>query len=323
MMSRMTSRREFIQGASLAAAGIVATSQPLAGGVSLSQPQSEPAPQTMGARFRSLLQGGEPFQNIAVYDVMTARMTEILGFPSLSIGGSAVDEFYGLPGYGLTGGSYKIEYGKRLAGSVDIPIMIDVADEGPTPLALYRDIQEFDKAGLGAVHMVDGRGSLGGGFFSVSEMVDRIHAAVDARSELVITVRCQIPITEGIESITERGVAYAEAGADALWYQRVPFDDLPGIANAAGLPLMGRMTSGTPVSDARAAGIALMWYPALVQNIAQGAVYDALMELRDTGLMTESAHGEILGDTLPADVRNRLRLRDEYRELAARYNMNL
>ena len=93
MMSRMTSRREFIQGASLAATGIVAASQPLAGGVSLSQAQSASVPQTKGAHFRQLLEAGEPFENIAVFDVMTARMTEILGFPSLSIGGSAVDEF--------------------------------------------------------------------------------------------------------------------------------------------------------------------------------------------------------------------------------------
>ena len=322
-MSRMTSRRQFIQGAGFAASAVVAASQPLVGGVSRSQPQSQAGGQTMGARFRRLIQGGEPFENIAVFDVMTARMTEILGFPSLCIGGSAVDEFYGLPGYGLTAGAYKIEYGKRIAGSVEIPMMIDIDDDGPTPLALYRDIQEFEKAGLGAVHMVDGRSSVGGGFFPVNAMVDRIHAAVDARSDMVITVRCQLPITEGLERIVESGVAYAEAGADVIWYQRVPFNDLPGIAGAAGLPLMGRMTSGTPVSDARAAGISLMWYPALVQNIAQGAVYDALMELKDTGLMTESAHGEILGDTLPADVRNRLRLTDEYRERAARYNMNL
>ncbi len=311
-----------MQGAGMAATAIVAASQPLVGSVSRSQPQSESAPQTMGAGFQRLLQGSEPFENIAVFDVMTARMTEILGFPSLSIGGSAVDEFYGLPGYGLTAGSYKIEFGKRIAGSVNIPVMIDIGDDGPTPIALYRDIQEFEKAGLGAVHMVDGTSAQGGGFFSISEMVDRIHAAVDARSDMVITVRCQIPLSEGIERTVERGVAYAEAGADVLWYQRVPFDDLPGIADAAGLPLMGRMISGTPVSDARAAGVTLMWYPAFVQNIAQGAVYDALMELRDTGLLTESARGTILGDTLPADVRNIIRRTDEYREPAARYNMN-
>ena len=155
-MSRMTSRREFMQGAGLVATAIVGAARPLAGGVSRSQAQSQSAPQTMGARFRQLLQRTEPFESIAVFDVMTARISEILEFPSLSIGGSAVDEFYGLPGFGLTGGSYKIEYGKRIAGGVDIPVMIDIADDGATPLALYRDVQEFEKAGLGAVHMVDG-----------------------------------------------------------------------------------------------------------------------------------------------------------------------
>ena len=321
-MFRMTSRREFMQGAGLAATAIVAAAGPLAGSVSRSQAQAQSDPQTMGARFRQLLQRNEPFESIAVFDVMTARISEILEFPSLSIGGSAVDEFHGLPGFGLTGGSYKIEYGKRIAGGVNIPVMIDIADDGATPLALYHDIQEFEKAGLGAVHLVDGRASLGSGFFSVSEMVDRIHAAADARSDMVISVRCQLPIAEGMEAIVERGVTYAAAGADVLWYQYVPFDDLPGIAGAAGVPLMGRMISGTPVSDARAAGISLMWYPAFVQNFAQGAVYDALMELKNSGTLTESARGTILGDTIPSEFRNRMRQTDEYRERAARYNMN-
>ena len=100
-MSRMTSRREFVQGAGLAATAIAAASGPLVGGVSRSQAQSESTPQTMGARFRQLLQRDEPFETIAVFDVMTARMTELMEFPTLFIGSSAVDEFYGLPGYGL------------------------------------------------------------------------------------------------------------------------------------------------------------------------------------------------------------------------------
>jgi methylisocitrate lyase len=320
-MSRKTGRREFIEATGLAVTGIVAASQPLTG--SVSQPQQQPAPAagTMGARFRRLIERSEPFENIAVFDVMTARMSEMLGFPSLSIGGSAVDEFHGVPGYGLTAGAYKIDFGRRIANSVDIPVMIDIADDAPTPLILYRDVGEFERAGLGAIHMVDGRSTGGGGFFSESEMVDRIRAAADARSDLVISVRCQR--TEDLQQAIDRGAAYAKAGADVLWFQRVSFNDLPRVAAAVRVPLMGRMVSTTPVTDARAARITLMWYPALVQNIAQGAVYDALMELKQTGLMRTSARGTELGDTLPADFRNRLRRTDDYLKRAARYNMKL
>lgn len=199
---------------------------------------------------------------------------------------------------------------------------MDIDDDGPTPLVVYRDVQEFEKAGLGAVHMVDGRPSLGSGFFSVNEMVDRIHAAVDARSDMVITARCQGARTEGLERTIERGGAYAEAGAEAIYYTGVSFDDLPMVADAVGIPVIGRMTSATPVSDARAARVAVMFYPGMVQNIAECAVYDALTELKDTGLMTESAHGAPLGDRLPADVRSRILLTDRYREQGAQYNMN-
>src|SRR5262245_40796237 len=184
-MSRKTGRSEFMEAAGVAVTGMVTASQPITGNASQPQQQPAPAAGTMGARFRRLIQRSDPFESIAVFDVMTARMTEVLGFPSLSIGGSAVDEFQGVPGYGLTAGAYKIDFGRRIANSVDIPVMIDIADDAFTPLILYRDVGEFQRAGLGAIHLVDGRSTGGGGFFSQSEMVDRIHAAADGRSDMV------------------------------------------------------------------------------------------------------------------------------------------
>src|SRR2546425_6706340 len=89
-MAGKTNRREFVQVAGLAASGLMATARPLAGAVP--EPQARPAPRTMGARFRALLNGPEPLVCPGAYDVLTARLIEIHGFKSMFIGSSAVNQ---------------------------------------------------------------------------------------------------------------------------------------------------------------------------------------------------------------------------------------
>src|SRR2546426_11802224 len=86
-MARKTNRREFVQVAGLAASGLMATARPLAGAVP--EPQARPAPTTMGARFRALLNGPEPLICPGAHDVLTARLIEIYGFQSLFFGSNA------------------------------------------------------------------------------------------------------------------------------------------------------------------------------------------------------------------------------------------
>jgi methylisocitrate lyase len=260
---------------------------------------------------------------MGVYDVMTARMSEIMGSPSLFLGSSAVDEFYGVPGLGLTASAYKLDYVRPIVESVEIPALLDIDDDAPTPIALYHDVVRFEKSGIGALHLVDGRPSLGTGFFSQAEMVDRIRAAVDARKDMVITARCQVAGTEGIDRAIERGVAYAQAGAEGIWYTGVSFADMPRVAQTVPSPLIGQLGSNQSMGDARSARLTVAIYASLVQNIAQSAVYSALKELRDTGLMVTAAKGVRLGSTVPADVANRMRRTDLYTETGRKYKMNV
>src|SRR5437667_12757621 len=89
-MARKTNRREFVQVAGLAASGLMAAARPLAGAVP--EPQARPAPRTMGARFRALLNGPEPLVCPGAYDVLTARPIEINVFKSMFIVNVAVDQ---------------------------------------------------------------------------------------------------------------------------------------------------------------------------------------------------------------------------------------
>ena len=89
-MARKTSRREFVQVAGLAAPGLMAATLPQASAIA--QAQARPAPNTMGARFRALLNGPEPLICPGAYDVLTARLIEVHGFKAAFVGSSAPNQ---------------------------------------------------------------------------------------------------------------------------------------------------------------------------------------------------------------------------------------
>jgi hypothetical protein len=81
------------------------------------------------------------------------------------------------------------------------------------------------------------------------------------------------------------------------------------------------MGSDTTIAAARAARVTVAVYASLLQNIAQSAVYDALVELKDTGVMVKAAHGIRLGGRIPADVRSKLIRTPEIDERRKKYNV--
>src|SRR5712691_8684920 len=120
-MARKTNRREFVQVAGLAASGLMATARPLAGAVP--EPQGRPAPSTMGARFRALMNGPEPLICPGAYDVLTARLIEVHGFKAAFVGSSAPNqELLALPDQAVVTVSEIIAYNSLIASNVDIPI---------------------------------------------------------------------------------------------------------------------------------------------------------------------------------------------------------
>src|SRR5438552_9076199 len=150
-MARRTTRREFVQVAGLGASGFMATARPLAGAIPGPQARpARPAPSTMGARFRALLNGPEPLVCPGAYDVLTARLIEIHGFKSTFIGSSAVNQAQlALPDQAIVTVSEIINYVSIIASNVDIPVLADVDDFGATPLNIYRFAKEADRRGIG------------------------------------------------------------------------------------------------------------------------------------------------------------------------------
>lgn len=301
----MANRREFIHAAGFAATGLLTAEVPAGSAV---QAQARPRARTaMGAQFRELLRGAEPLVCPAAHDALTARLIEVLGFKGIFIGTSAAASIdHALPDNGSISITEILDFAGRIAESVDIPALADADDFGGQPLSVYRHAKAFEAAGIAAV-MFDDRSPLGRAGSTVpkrtpspdhllppGQMVDNIRAAADARSDLVLIVRCYA--VERQENL-ERCAAYAQAGADVIYPGGglSTAAEFSGVAAKVNKPLMTTLGANMPVARMRESRIAVGNGGGLV-NIAMGAVERALMEFRNTGAMTQAAKGALSGD---------------------------
>jgi 2-methylisocitrate lyase-like PEP mutase family enzyme len=304
-MSKRTNRREFIQAAGLAATGMLAVGQP-----SSALPQQQPAPTgSMGARFRELLRKRQTFENIAIYDVMSARLVEAVGFPSVYIGGNACSAFHGMP-ENLISMAEKVEFCTHIAKNIGIPAVADITDDSPS--MIYKIVKDLERGEVAAIHFED---SGPGGIIPQAKMIDKIHAAVDARSDLVLSVRTYGLQFETKEKAIERGAAYGQAGAETVWLRTVPFEDLSRAADIVKIPLTADMEATVTMAKAREARVTVATYSSLLQAIGQGAVYNALMELKNTGVLVNSANN----NKVAADVRGKITYQEQFSARRKKY----
>src|SRR5881396_3858213 len=304
-MAEKTNRREFVHVAGLAASGLMATAGPIAAAVPVSQ--ARPAPRTMGARFRALLNGPEPLICPGAYDVLTARLVEFHGFKGAFIGSSVVNQaMLGLPDQAVVTVSEIIDYNSVIASNVDIPVLADVDDFGATPLNVYRFAKQTERGGIGCAAF-DDRMPLNRataysvpGVLSKARMIDNIHAAADARADMVLIARCLAPTpNNSYTEMLDRAAAYAEAGADAVWLGLPSAQDFAKAADMIKKPLfavIGRPNFPATVAAMKAARIAVGQTPPVV-SIALGAIDKALAELKTTGQMTAAEKGALSRET--------------------------
>src|SRR5712691_5384033 len=300
-MARKTNRREFVQAAGLAASGLMASARPLAAAVP--EPQARPAPRTMGARFRALMNGPEPLICPGAYDVLTARLIEVHGFTGVFVGSSAINqELLALPDQAVVTVSEIIDYNSVIASNVDIPVLEDVDDFGATPLNVYRFAKQAERVGI-ACAAFDDRMPLNRataysvpGVFPKARMIDNIHAAADARTDMVLIARCLAPTpNNSYTEMLDRAAAYAEAGADCLWLGLPTTQDFVKAADMIKKPLfavIGRPNFPATPAAMKAARVAVGQTPPVV-SIALGAIDKALAELKATGRMTEAQKGAV------------------------------
>jgi 2-methylisocitrate lyase-like PEP mutase family enzyme len=216
-------------------------------------------------------------------------------------------------------------YDSVIAANVDIPILADVDDFGATPLNVYRFAKQAERAGIGCAAF-DDRMPLNRataysvpGVVSKARMIDNIHAAADARTDMVLIARCLAPTPNGsYAEMLGRASAYAEAGADAVWIGLRTAQDYVKAADMIKKPLMaviGNATLPATVAAMKAARITVGQSASMV-NIALGAVDRALTELKTTGRMTGAQKG-----ALSEEISDKVEQVEELNARSRKYNL--
>lgn len=179
------------------------------------------------AQLRTLMAGG-PFIAADCYSALTARIVEQVGFPAAYMGGHATGMMhYAIPDSGALTPTEMIEQAARVAEAISIPLVVDADQAGESVADVHRSVRRYERAHVAGIHIEDEippkHSAWHGRLLPVEDMQSRIRVAADARQDdLVLIARCDELYSNGgggggsLDEAIRRGVAYAEAGADAF-----------------------------------------------------------------------------------------------------------
>lgn len=205
-----------------------------------------------GAAFRAAVSNEKPLQVVGAINAYTARMAEATGFKALYLsGGGVAANSLGMPDLGISTMEDVLTDVRRITEVTSLPLMVDIDTGWGGAFNIARTIRSMIKAGAGAVHMEDQVGTKrcghrpGKEVVSKEEMIDRVKAAVDARTDenFVIMARTDALAVEGLNAAIDRACAYVEAGADMIFPEAMT--ELPmykTFRDAVKVPILANIT---------------------------------------------------------------------------------
>jgi methylisocitrate lyase len=252
-------------------------------------------PESAGAKFKQVLLEEKPLQIVGAINANHALLAKRAGYRAIYLsGGGVAAGSLGVPDLGITTLEDVLTDVRRITGVCDLPLLVD-ADTGfgPSAFNIGRTIKELIKAGAAAMHIEDQVQAKRCGhrpnkeIVSKGEMVDRIKAAVDARtdSDFCIMARTDSIAIEGLDAAIERSLAYIEAGADLVFPEAIrDLDSYKKFATAVGKPILANITEFglTPLftrDELGANGVGMILYPLSAfraMNKAAENVYEAI-----------------------------------------------
>src|SRR6202012_2490052 len=185
------------------------------------------AMQSPGLRFREAMKKENPLQIVGTINANHALLAKQAGYNAIYLsGGGVAAGSLGIPDLGITTLEDVLIDIRRITNVCDLPLLVDVdTGFGPSAFNVARTVKSLIKAGAAALHIEDQVGAKrcghrpGKEVVSKEEMIDRIKAATDARTDghFVIGARTDAIASEGIDKAIDRAVAYKEAGADFIF----------------------------------------------------------------------------------------------------------
>jgi methylisocitrate lyase len=248
---------------------------------------------TPGAKLRLAVEDEHPLQVVGAVNAYHAMMAERTGYRALYLSGGGVAACsYGIPDLGMTSLDNVLEDVRRITDATSLPLLVDADTGWGSAFNIARTVRLMNRAGAAGCHIEDQVAAKrcghrpGKAIVSKEEMVDRIKAAVDARTDdFVIMARTDALAVEGIESAIERAVACVEAGADMIFPEAMTeLAQYEQFIAAVKVPVLANITEfgSTPLfttTELGKAGVSLVLYPLSAfraMNLAALKVYEAI-----------------------------------------------
>jgi methylisocitrate lyase len=249
-----------------------------------------------GTRFRAAVANEKPLQVVGAINAFTARMAERVGHKALYLsGGGVAANSLALPDLGISTMDDVLTDVRRITDSTDLPLLVDADTGWGGAFNIARTVRSMTKFGAAAIHLEDQVSEKrcghrpGKELVPKAEMVDRITAAVDAKSDpaFVIMARTDAIASEGLAAAIDRARAYVAAGADMIFAEAVTeLSMYRTFKDAVGVPLLANITEfgktpifSTPELGANGVDIVLYCCSAYrAMNAAALNVYETIIK---------------------------------------------
>ncbi len=275
------------------------------------------------SKLRQLMASDQMIVAPFVINALHAKIAESVGFDAVYMTGAGTAAEKGFPDVGLLTMSEMVGNAKYIANAIDVPVICDADPGYGNPLNVQRTVREYEAAGVAGIHIEDQVFPKKCGFFDgkqvipSNEMVQKIHAALDARNdpEFVVIARCDAYAVTGWEDTVRRCREYIDAGADMVFVDGIKSaEDLQ--AYAKDLPDFPRMYNGDLFSTQE---VAELGYKLMICGGTIWLIYQQLKasyeELKTQGKVDTSRYGTRW------EVAELLGLQDVY-ELESKYGVS-
>jgi methylisocitrate lyase len=255
--------------------------------------------QSAGARFRRALAEERPLQIVGTIIANHALLAQQAGYRAIYLsGGGVAAGSLGMPDLGINTLDDVLTDTRRITDVCELPLLVDIdTGFGPSAFNIARTVKSLIKAGAAACHLEDQVGAKrcghrpGKEIVGTDEMVDRVKAAADARTDrdFFIIARTDAIAVEGVERAIERARACVEAGADGIFAEAAKdLDTYRRFVDAVGVPVLANITEfgATPlftVEELRGAGAAMVLYPLSAFRAMNKAALDVYTAIRRDG----------------------------------------
>jgi methylisocitrate lyase len=253
---------------------------------------------TAGERLWQAVEDERPLQVVGVINAYAALLAGRAGFRALYLSGAGVaNHSFGLPDLAMTMLNDVCEDIRRITYVTDLPLLVDADTGWGSAFMIGRTVREMMRAGAGACHLEDQVSAKrcghrpGKALVDSAEMVDRIKAAVDGRtdSRFVIMARTDAHAVEGQQAALDRAAAYVDAGADMIFAEALTtLDEYRQFTETISVPVLANLTEfgRTPLfttTELGDAGVRLALYPLSASRAMAAAASRVFEAIRSDG----------------------------------------